>query len=323
MMRRLVELLTVLVLCAVAGASVAQTYPARPIRLIVPWPPGQATDLAARVVGEKISQTLGQPVVTDNRAGASGWIGTDAVAKGAADGYTLLAASSGPISINPLLAKVPYDVDKELVPVSLIALAPFVLVAGTSVPANNAKELIALVRANPGKYSFASSGTGATAHLITESFNVRAQLKAVHVPYKGSAPAITDIIAGQVAYTIETLASTAPHIKSGKLKAFGLSTGQRSVTMPDLPTLAEAADLPGFEIGAWIGYMVQANTPREIINRIAAEVDKAVQAPDVRERFAAMGLEPIARSPEQFSAFLKEERARYGAIIKQLNIKVE
>jgi tripartite-type tricarboxylate transporter receptor subunit TctC len=315
--------LSIFVALACAGGAVAQTYPARPIRLIVPWPPGQATDLAARLVAEKLSQSIGQPVVVDNRAGAGGSIGTDAVAKAAPDGYTLLAASSGPISISPLLQKVPFDVDKELAPVNLIARAPFVLVAHPGLPAANAKELVALVRANPDKYSFSSSGTGATAHLFSELFNTRAQLKAVHVPYKGSAPALTDVMSGQIAYTIETLAATGPHIKSGKLKALGVSTAQRSAALPDVPTIAEAAGLPGYDMAAWIGYMAPAGTPREIVARLAAETQKALQGADTRERFVALGLEPATRGAEEFGRFLAEERARYADIIKSANIKVE
>ena len=199
-------------------AAQAQSYPNRPVKVIIPWPPGQATDLAARIVGDKLSQQLGQPFIMENRPGAGGAIGTEIVAKSPPDGYTLLAASSGPISIMPNLQKIPYDPLKDLAPVSLIAAAPFALVAHPSFPAANAKEFVALVRANPGKYTFASSGTGATAHMFAELFNSMAQLKAVHVPYKGSAPALTDLIGGQVGYAIETVASVGGHVKAGRLK---------------------------------------------------------------------------------------------------------
>ena len=193
---------------AFAGAVSAQQYPSRTVRVVVPWPPGQATDLAARLVAEKLSKSLGQPFVADNRPGAGGQIGTDAVVKAAPDGYTLLAASSGPISIMPVLQKTPYEPLKDLAPVSLIARVPFALVVNPSFPAANAKEFIALVRANPDKYAFSSSGTGATAHMFTELFNSMAQLKARHIPYKGTVPALTDIMNGQIAYTIETVAAT-------------------------------------------------------------------------------------------------------------------
>jgi tripartite-type tricarboxylate transporter receptor subunit TctC len=312
-----------IVLAGFAAGALAQGFPNRPIRLIVPWPPGQATDLAARIVADKIGPALGQPIVVENRAGASGQIGTDAVVKAAPDGYTILAASSGPISINPLLAKVPYDVDRQLVAVHNIAASPFVLVVPASFPAKNMQEFLATVRANPGKYSFSSSGTGATAHLIAEAFNIGAGLQAVHVPYRGSSPAITDLIAGQVHYTTETMAAVVSHVKSGKLRAFGVSTAKRSAALPDVPTIAEAAQLAGYDLGAWIGYMAPAGTPRDAILRISAEVEKALQAPDLRERMATLGLEPDSRAPDNFTAFLKGQQDRFRTIIQRANIKLD
>jgi tripartite-type tricarboxylate transporter receptor subunit TctC len=307
----------------IAGAAFAQAYPNRPVRIIVPWPPGQATDIAARVVAEKLQQQLGQPFVADNRPGAGGSIGTDAVVKSAPDGYTLLAASAGPVSIMPNLQKIPYEPLKDLAPVSLIALAPFALVTHPSFPANNAREFVALVRANPDKFTFSSSGTGATAHLVSELFNSMAKLKARHVPYKGSAPALADLMGGQISYTLETVASVGGHVKSGRLKAFGVTTARRSAGLPDVPTLAEAADIPGYDIGAWIGYAAPPGTPLEIRNRLAAEVAKAMQAPDLRERYLALGMEPASNTPEQMAGFMREEQARYGTIIRNANIKVE
>src|SRR5688572_25370535 len=204
------------------GAVFAQqNYPARPIRMIVPWPPGQATDLAGRVVAIKLSELLGQQVIADNRPGAGGMIGTDLAAKATPDGYTLLAASSGPVTINPLLQKVPFDPIRDLAPVANVGLSPYILVTGVKFPAANVKEFLALVKANPGKYSFASSGTGATAHLVAELFNGRAGLRVTHVPYKGSAPAMIDVISGEIAYALETMAATMPHIKAGRLRGYG------------------------------------------------------------------------------------------------------
>jgi tripartite-type tricarboxylate transporter receptor subunit TctC len=307
----------------VLGSALAQGYPSRPVRVIVPWPPGQATDIAARVVAEKLQQQLGQPFVADNRPGAGGSIGTDAVAKSAPDGYTLLAASSGPISIMPSLQKIPYDPLKDLAPVSLIAMAPFALVTHPSFPADNAREFVALVRANPDKYTFSSSGTGATAHLVSELFNSMAGLKARHVPYKGSAPALSDLMGGQISYTIETVASLTGHIKAGRLKVLGVTSGKRTAGLPDVPTLAEAADIPGYDIGAWIGYAAPPGTPLEIRNRLAAEIQKAMQAPDLRERYLALGMDPAAMMPDEMGAFMRKEQARYGSIIKNANIKVE
>ena len=308
---------------AFAGAAAAQQYPNRAVRVIVPWPPGQATDIAARVVAQRLQEALGQPFVADNRPGAGGSIGSDAVAKAPPDGYTLLAASSGPISIMPNLQKTPYDSLKDFAPVSLIAAAPFALVTAPSFPAPDAKAFVALVRASPDKYAFSSSGTGATAHLFAELFNSAAKLNARHIPYKGSVPAITDVMNGQVDYTIETVASVATHVKSGKLKAYGVTTARRASALPDLPPLAEAVDIPGYDVAAWIGYAAPAGTPREVVARLSAEIQKAMQSPELRERYLALGLEPIATTPEEMAATLRREQERYATIIRNANIKLE
>jgi tripartite-type tricarboxylate transporter receptor subunit TctC len=315
--------LTLLASLALSGAAFAQAYPSRPVRVIIPWPPGQATDLAARIVADKLSQQLGQPFVADNRPGAGGSIGTDAAVKAAPDGYTLLAASSGPISIMPNLQKIPYEPLKDLAPVSLVAAAPFALVSAPTFPAQSAKELVALVRANPDKYAFSSSGTGATAHLFSELFHSMAKLKSRHVPYKGSAPAMTDVINGQIDYTIETVASVVGHVKSGRLRAYGVTTARRSSALPEAPPLAEAADIPGYDVAAWIGYAAPAGLPRDIAAKLAAEIAKAMQAPDLRERYLALGLEPAANTPDELAALMRREQERYGSIIRGANIKVE
>lgn len=307
----------------VAGAAWAQAYPSRPVRVVVPWPPGQATDIAARVVAQKLQESLGQPFVIDNKPGAGGSIGTDIVAKSAGDGYTLLAASSGPVSIMPNLQKTPYDPLKDLAPVSLMCVNAYALVTRPDFPAASAKEFVALLRANPDKYTFSSSGTGATAHLVAELFNSMAGIKARHVPYKGSAPALTDIMNGQIDYTLETIASVASQVRAGRLKMLGVSFARGSAAFPEAPPLATAAGLPGYDIGAWIGYAAAPGTPREVVARLSAEVQKAIQAPDVRERFTTLGLEPRAMSPEEMGAFLRQEQARYADIIKSANIKVE
>jgi tripartite-type tricarboxylate transporter receptor subunit TctC len=306
-----------------AGIACAQSYPARAVKVVVPWPPGQATDIAARIVAEKLQASLGQPFVIDNRAGAGGSIGSDVVAKSPPDGYTLLAASSGPISIMPNLQKTPYDPLKDFSAVSLIALAPFALVTHPSFPANNAREFIAHLRANPDKYTFSSSGTGATAHLIVELFNSMAQVKARHVPYKGSAPALTDLVGGQIGFSIETVAGVVGHVRAGRLKTFGVSFARRAAAMPDVPPLAEAADLPGFDIGAWIGYSAPAGTPREMLMKISTEIQKAMQAPDLKERYLALGLDTASSTPDETAQFLRNEQARYGSIIKSQNIKID
>jgi len=319
-MKRTALLLAALLL---SSAVHAQSYPNRSVRVIIPWPPGQATDLAARLVGEKLSQQLGQPFVMENKPGAGGSIGTDAVAKAAPDGYTLLAASSGPISIMPNLQKTPYEPLRDLAPVSLIATVPFALVVAPSFPAQNAKEFLALVRANPGKYTFASSGTGATAHMFAELFNSMAQIKALHVPYKGSVPALTDVIGGQVAYAIETVAATGSHIKSGKLKTFGVTTARPSAGLPDVPTLADAAEIPGYDCAAWVGYAAPAGTPRDILARLAVEIQKAMQSADLKERYIPLGMDLASNSPDEMGAYMKREQARYAQIIKNAGIKIE
>ena len=317
------RVLAILVLLITAGTAWAQSYPTRPVKVIVPWPPGQATDIAARVVAEKLQVALGQPFVIDNRPGAGGSIGSDVVAKSTADGYTLLAASAGPISIMPNLQKIPYDPLKDFAPVSLIALVPFVLVTNPSFPATDLKGFIANVRANPGKYSFSSSGTAASAYMVTALFNSMAQLDAQHVPYKGTGPAITDIIGGQITYTIETVAATVGHVKAGRLRAYGVSFAQRASAMPDVPTIAEAAPLPGYDIGAWIGYTAPTGTPREALARLATEMQKIAQAPDIKERYLSLGLDPISSTPDEMAVFMRQQQERYGAIIKAQGIKVE
>ena len=308
----------------VAGAACAQKdYPSRPLRMIVPWPPGQATDLVGRVMAQKMSEVLGQQIVIDNRAGAGGMIGTDVAAKATADGYTLLSASSGPVSINPLLQKAAYNPERELAAVANVCIAPFLLVTNPQFPAANAREFIALLKSSPGKYSFASSGTGATAHLIAEWFNSLAGLQVTHVPYKGSVPALTDVISSRIDYTFETAASTLPHIKAGRLKTYGLSIGRKSALAPGIEPLAAIANLPGFDAAAWIGVMVAAGTPPAIVNRLAEAANTAMQSPEVRERLAGVGVEVDYRRPDDFARYLKEQRARYIDIIKKGNIKVE
>jgi tripartite-type tricarboxylate transporter receptor subunit TctC len=319
-MKRVVMLFAAL---ALAGAASAQQYPNRTVRVIVPWPPGQATDLAARVVADKLSQALGQPFVADNRPGAGGQIGTDAVVKAAPDGYTLLAASSGPISIMPVLQKTPYDPLKDLAPISLVARTPFALVVNPSFPAASAQEFIALVRANPDKYTFSSSGTGATAHLFAELFNSMAQLKARHVPYKGTVPALTDIMNGQITYAIETVAATGAHIKAGRLKTYGVSTKARTAALPDAPPLAEAANVPDYDVAAWIGYAAPPGTSRDILARLSGEIRKALVLDEVKERYVFLGLDAVSSTPDEMAAFMRREQDRYAAIVRDANIKIE
>jgi tripartite-type tricarboxylate transporter receptor subunit TctC len=308
---------------AFAGAAFAQGYPNRPVKVVVPWPPGQATDIAARMLAQKLQESLGQPFVIDNRPGAGGSLGTAAAAASAADGYTLLAASSGPISIMPSLQKLPYEPLKDFVLISLITRNPYALVVNPSFPANNAREFVALVKANPDRYTFASSGTGATAHLLAELFNSMAQIQARHIPYKGSAPALTDVMNGQVTYMIETVAATVGHVRAGRLKALGVSTARRAAAMPEVPPLAEAADLPDYDAAAWIGYAAPAGIPREILVRLSTEIQKALQGSELKERLLNAGLDPASSTPEELPAFMRREQERYAAVIKSANIRLE
>ena len=317
-----VSLLLLAFTCADAALA-QQNYPARPLRIVIPWPPGQATDLMGRIVAQKLSETIGQQVVADNRPGAGGMIGTDVAAKATPDGYTLLAASSGPVSINPLLQKAPYDPVRELAPVANVVAAPYLLVTNPKFPANNAREFVAYAKANPGKLRFASSGTGATAHLVSELFNGKAGIQAVHVPYKGSAPALIDVMQGQPEYALETIAATMPLVKAGRLRAYGISTARPSNLAPGIEPLAIAANVPGFDAAAWIGVMVPAGTPKPLVDQIAAALDKAMKAADTPEKLAAAGLEPDYKPPQEFTRYLKEQRERYADIIKKNNIRIE
>ncbi len=320
-MKRLWTLLVVLLVSNAAFAQ--QNYPNRPMRLVIPWPPGQATDLVGRVMAQKLSDILGYQVVADNRAGAGGMIGTDIVAKAAPDGYTILAASSGPITVAPLLQKTPYVPARDLAPVAIAGFVGYVLVTAPSFPARDIKEFIALAKSNPGKYTYASSGTGAAAHLAVEYFNNVAGIKAIHVPYKGSVPALTDVIGGQVSYMTETVAATLPHVRSGRLKAYGQSTLKASALAPDIPTYAVAANMPGFDFAAWIGIMVSAGTPKPIVDKVAAAVDKVLQTADAREKMGSVGLDVNYHRADDMGAYLKKQSAQVADIIKQANIKIE
>jgi tripartite-type tricarboxylate transporter receptor subunit TctC len=310
-------------LALASSVALAQTYPSHAVKVIVPWPPGQATDIAARLLAAKLQQALNQPFVIDNRPGAGGSVGTAAAANSAPDGYTLLAASSGPISVMPSLQKLPYDPLRDLTMIGLITRSPYVLVVGAAFPAANLKELVALARANPDKYTFGSSGTGATGHLLAELFNSMAGIQARHVPYKGAGPELTDVIGGRVDYSIEVVAATVGHVRAGRLKALGVSTAQRATALPAVPTIAEAAGLPGYDAGVWIGYAAPAGLPRDVLLRLSGEMQKAMRSVDLRQRLLAAGLDPVTSTPEEIPAFMRREQERYAEVIRKANIRLE
>lgn len=320
---RALACVTTLLFAGAATAQKAQEYPLRPIRVVIPWPPGQATDLAARVIGQKLNEISGYTMVMDNRPGAGGQIGTDIVAKAAPDGYTWLAASAGPVTVGPLLQKTPYVPQKDLAPVAIAGLSPYILVTAPSFPAKDMKEFLAMVKGNPGKFTYASSGTGAAAHLAVEYFNGLAGVKATHVPYKGSIPAITDIVGGQVTYMTETVAATMPFIRQGRLKAYGISISKQSPLAPGIPTIAEAANMPGFDFAAWIGIMVAAGTPKQLIDSITVGIDKVMQTQDARDKIALAGLDPQYHRAEQMGAYLSKQSTLVSDIIKRTGIKIE
>jgi len=298
-------------------------YPNKPIKIVIPWPPGQATDLAGRAIAIGLTKLLGQTVVADNKAGAGGMIGTDNVAKSAPDGYTLLAGSSGPLSVAPLLQKPPYDAQKDFTPIAMAGLSPYVLVVNPQFPAKDIKEFIALVKANPGKYTFASSGTGATAHLVAEAFNAALGLKAVHVPYKGSSPALSDVLAGRVDYCLETAAATMPFVRDGRLKALGVSLEKGSAVTPGVPAIATAAGIPGFNLGAWIGLVGPAGMPKNVLERLEKAMREIMSAPETREVFDRIALEVDFREGANFLKYLEMTRVQFTDVIKKNNIKID
>lgn len=300
-----------------------QAWPARTIRLVIPWPPGQATDLVGRLMAQRLSERLGQQVVPENRPGAGGAIGTDAVAKAAPDGYTLLAASIGPISFNPLVNRVPYDIERDLATIATYTGSPYFLVVKPEFPAQDARAFVRLLRENPGRYSYASSGVGGAQHVITALFLARAQLDSLHVPFQGSGPAMAALAGGQVNWAIETLAGAGAMIRNGQLKALGVTTARRTALMPDVPPLAEAIGNPAYDYIGWIGMMAPAGLPRPIVQRLAGELELASRAPETAERLVAIGTEGFFRGPEEFRAMLREQREAFGAVIRQLGIRAE
>ena len=304
-----------------AGAQAA--YPNRPIRLIVPWPPGQATDLMGRVVSQRVSEQIGQPIVPENRAGAGGMIGTDAAAKAAPDGYTVLMGSTGPITTSPLMQRTPYDPERDFAPVAMFGVSSYVLAVTNRFPARDINEFVARLRAEPGRYTYASSGAGAAAHLITLMMLSRLKVDTVHVPFQGSGPALSAVVGGQVDFAVDTLAATGPLVRQGALRALGISLKDGSVLAPEIPPAAAHPDLAGFDVGAWGGYLVPTGTPQPVIERLAAECAKALATQEVKERLAATGVEPQPRDTAAFTAHLKQQREAFREVIQANNIRLD
>jgi len=303
--------------------AMAQPYPAKPIKIVAPSTPGDAPDVIARLIADKLSPALGQQVVVENRPGAGGVVGSDYVAKAAPDGYTLIMGNAGSHGINAAVyAKLPYDIQRDFAPVSQVAVAPNVMVINPSVPANSVAEFIAYAKANPGKLSYASGGNGSSAHMSMELFKSMSGIDIQHVPYKGSSPALTDVVSGQVVAFIGNMPPTVPLIKAGKLKALAVTTKSRSALMPELPTITEAG-LPGFETVAWFGVLAPAGTPPEVVNRLSAEIAKIAKSPEMREKLVAMGAEPVGSTPDEFKAVIDRDIAKWKPLAQKVGIKVD
>jgi len=322
MVNRVIRLAAAAALVALAPLAAAQSYPVKPVRIMVGANAGGGTDIIARMLADKYQAAFGQPFVVENKPGASNTIAADLTAKAAPDGHTLLVATNTGQAIAPHLIKLSFDTNKDLVPVALIVVVPNVLVVGPGVPANNVKDLIALIKAKPDAYSYGSSGVGSTQHLAGEAFNLAAGTKAVHVPYKGSAQALSDLVGGQIQLDFDTTSSAMAFIKGGKVKALAVMSPKRTPELPDVPTLAEAG-LPGVEMTTWYGLFVTAGTPKEVVNRLYAETMKALQMPDVQKRLLGLGGEPGNATQEQFATLVKSDYDRFGRLIKDANVKLE
>jgi tripartite-type tricarboxylate transporter receptor subunit TctC len=307
---------------ALAQPAFAQPYPSKAVRIIVPQAPGSATDVVTRIVGNKLSEALGQPVVVDPRPGAGGSLGTELAAKAPPDGYTLVMGHNSSHGANPAIyPKLSYDAVKDFAPITSVVSTPYVLTVHPSMPVKSTKELIALAKSKPGQINYASAGNGSTHHLSGELFKTMAGIDIVHVPYKGTTPAISGLIAGETTMMFGTVVGIQPHLKTGRLRGLAVTTPKRSAFLPDLPTVGET--LPGFEIMSWFGLLAPAGTSPAITNRIYTEMVKILAMPDVRTALANQGFEPFPGTPEQFSDFIKAEIAKFTRLAKATNIKID
>lgn len=323
--RQFHRLLTASLAPALAGPAGAQTWPSRPLRLVVPFPAGGATDIIGRLFALKLGAALGQQVVVDNKPGAGGTLGADIVAKAPADGHTLLLSTSSTHSIAPALnpGRQPYDAFKDFTPVALVATAPSVLVVGKDFPANSAQDLVQLLRRNPGRYNFGSSGIGTYPHLSAEMFKWRAGgLFVVHIPYRGTGLVITDLVAGQIAFLMDSIVSAQPHIRDGKVRALAVTGARRSASLPQVPTMAEVG-VPNMVLSNWFGFFAPPGTPTEVVQRLNRELNTLVQTAEVAERLGNVGAEPGGGTPEQFARLYRDEYDNWKALIARANIKPE
>jgi tripartite-type tricarboxylate transporter receptor subunit TctC len=308
---------------AAMTAAQVQAYPSKPIRFIVPFSPGGAGDTIMRVVGQKLTEAWGQSAIIDNRAGASGAIGLQMAAKSAPDGYTLVHGTASTHTINPILQHdLPYDAVRDFAPVAILMAIPNIIVAHPAVPVSNLKELIQLAKSKPGQISYASNGTGTASHMAGELLNLEAGIKLVHIPYKGAGPAIIDVLGGHVQLLIGAVATSLPHVTSGKLKALAVTSLQRSAAAPAVPTVAESG-LPGFEVVQWFAIYAPAKTPQEIVAKLNAEINRALNQPNVKNEFTRQGYDVDNRTPEQFAAYMKEETVKWTRLIKAAGIHAD
>jgi tripartite-type tricarboxylate transporter receptor subunit TctC len=316
--------LSLMVLGAVgSGPAFAQAYPSKPIRLIAPTAPGSPVDIRARWLADKLAPALGQPVVVEDKAGAGGNIGTEAAARSAPDGYTLLLAHPGTFAINPhLYARTGYDPIADFAPITRLVVSPMLLAVHPDMAVNSVADLIRLAKEKPGQLTFGSAGNGTPPHMAGELFNRTAKIDVVHVPYKGASPALVDLMAGRISYTFDSLAIQLPQVRTGKIKALAVTSAKRLASLPDVPTVAESG-LPGFEYWSWMGICVPAGTPREIVSRLNRAIVGILGTPQARDWFAAQGGEPTGETPEEFAAFIKTEYARWGVVVREAGMRAE
>jgi tripartite-type tricarboxylate transporter receptor subunit TctC len=319
--RRLIHS-TAFVAAMLSSAAMAQAWPAKPISLIVPFPAGGTTDVLARALADKLSQSLGQAVIVESKPGAGATLGADYVAKSKADGYTLLVGAVHHTIASSVYKKLPYDFQKDLAPITEIALVPNVLVVNAATPAKNVAELVALLKAQPGKYNYGSNGNGTAQHLIGTQFENLTATDIAHIPYKGSGPLATDLLGGQITMSFDTVTPVLQHIKSGKLRALAVTTAKRSSALPDVPTLEEAG-LKGFDIGTWFGVLAPAATPKDIVVRLNTEMVKVIRSPDFRKRMEEIGAEPIGNTSEQMAQQIKQETEKFGKLVKDAKVTIE